>query len=267
MWKLSFTLLVWLVSACDNPPPAAAPPVQPKTRLEKPWLRVHIGIPSLELPPYFIFSQQGGIEQDILREAFERVGYQAQFFRTKKREKRLQQKLEERQYHLECVSTVNENTKELAGVPGFFSNEVVTYHDVVITLHHPEKGLQLKTRDDLKGKVVEAFKGAQQYLGLGDVTKNNPLYHEHSGKSSQIVLLYRQRIDALIIEARIFQYLRKKLEPLVDIKQAVEVHDLFKPNSYKLFCVKQKHRDDFNRGLEELRQSGRYAQIEKSYLE
>ena len=236
----------------------------------KPLPKVHIATPFVELPPYYIYTKDSGIEQDILEDAFQLAGYQPVFSRIRKREKVVSNP----DYHYNCASTVNEKEKSLKGVAGFFSDEIISYQDAVITLKtrtdevtKQDNTVHINELTDLEGKTIEAFKSAKKVLGLEDILKGNHLYHEHSGKASQIVLLYRGRIDALIMDERIFKHFRKKVKNLVDINQAVRITYLFDMVPYHLFCTEKKYVNAFNQGLEKLRNSGRYRKIFEKYLD
>ena len=200
----------------------------------------------------------------MLRESFQISGYRPELIPLKGRER----KLAENEHGLDCVSTVNEQSSVLKGVGGFFSDVVVAYQDVVITLksHQEEEGFRIDRIEDLRGRVIESFRGAQSHLGITDIVGDNPLYHEHSGKASQIVLLYRERIDALIMDERIFYYFLRKVRSLVDTDQPVNIHHVFTAVPYKVFCLTQPHRDAVSRGLADLHSNGRYQEIIDGYL-
>ena len=216
---------------------------------------VQIGAPSKNLPPYFIYWNRKGIEQDILHEAFQKSNYKPIFFYYPKREK----KFLEPKYNLDCISTVTEQL----GYDGFYSDNVITYRDVAIYLK--DSGLNINSKADLAGKRIEAFKDASKYLNIQDIVANSPYYHEHSGKASQILLLYRGKVKILLMDKYFFFHFRSKVGKLIDMNKEIVIRHLFPERSYKILCKDKKIRVAFNRGLTRLRTEGGYEQIIKHY--
>ncbi len=249
-----------------------------------------VAAPSVPLPPYFCRNEKKGLEKDIIKEAFEASGYLPQFTHKKGRE----QKLVELNSKIACVTTVNETSKELSPNDGYFSEDIIAYQDVAITLkiRQEHKQFKIENIENLRGLTVETFNGAYRHLGFGSVLgkkENNRRFHEHSGKASQVILLYRGRLDVLIIDKRVFAYFfstykehikekkyyrRKKFKSFEPIKtfypieDAINVHPIFGENKpYKIFCKDEKVLNDFNQGLVTLKNSGRYQQIIDEYPE
>ncbi|OQY46000.1 MAG: hypothetical protein DRR08_29860 [Candidatus Parabeggiatoa sp. nov. 2] len=250
-------VLITLSGCHDRSENTASTPSVPTPTEEKPAPVVRIGASATHLPPYFI-HQENGIEVDIIREAFQKTGYDPQFYFIRERK----EKFYAPNSKLDCISTVTKKAKQ----PGFYSDEVISYHDVVIYL--ADKGFHINRIEDLADKSIETFSDAKKHLGIADVVKNNPLYHERSGKASQIVLFFRRRVDVLIMDRYFFRHFRKRVAPLVDIKQKVIINDsLFSKRPYRILCKNEKVRNDFNRGLATLRAKGRYAEIVKQYIE
>lgn len=219
-------------------------------------LEVQIGTPSQHLPPYFIDWNKRGIELDILREAFQKSYYQTIFSARHDRE----EKFFTASSGLDCISTV---TEEL-GYDGFYSDDVVVYQDVAIYLK--DSGLTLETKAELADKRIEAFTNARELLDIQDIVADNLSYHEHSGEASQVLLLYRDKIDVLLMDKYLFFYFRNKVQKLIDMEREVVMRPLFPKRAYKILCKQEKMRDDFNQGLAALHAEGRYQQIIEHYL-
>ncbi len=56
------------------------------------------------------------------------------------------------------------------------------------------------------------------------------------------------------------------MKPLVDTSQTVEKRNLFAPVHYKIACHDESLRDDFNRGLEQLKRENRITPLYVKYL-
>lgn len=251
--------------------------------------KIIVAAPSVPLPPYFCRNEIKGLEKDIIKEAFEISGYSPHFIHKKGRE----QKLVEPNSTIACVTTVNEASGDLSADDGYFSDDVIAYQDVVITLKIRQEynNFKIESIKDLKGLTVETFNSAYAHLGFDAILgkrEDNPRFHEHSGKASQVILLYRGRLDALIIDKRVFAYFFKTykqhmeekkyykrknfksfepIETFYPLDDAINVYPhIFKESKpYKIFCKDEKILKDFNQGLATLKQTGRYQQIMDEY--
>lgn len=253
--------LCWIAEVCLA---ASVTMEQDLSELRPDETPIFVAMPASELPPYFIYKRSTGIEQEILIRSFTRNGYAAYFYPVRDRTA----KLFDPRFGFDCVTTVNEYTEGLQEKEGFFSDTVVEYQDVAISLvsHLQDKGYSITRPEDLGDKIVEAYPGARDYLGIRHIVEDNLRYHEHSGKASQILLLYRGRIDVLIMEERMFYYFRERVAGLVDIEKEISIARLFSPVRYKVFCKESLFRDHFDEGLAELRASGEYDDIVAHFL-
>lgn len=217
-------------------------------------LKVAVG---LALPPYNIPETDSGIEMDIVREALKAKGYAIQakyvpFARVRR---------DFMNHEVDAALTINPNS----GIEAFYSNEHLVCQNVVVTLK--QNHFQIRTVDDLKDKSVLAFQDATLYLGkaFASMASQNPQYKEIAKQELQINLLYSNRVDAIVLDKNIFYYHRKHND-MVDTSQPIDVWQIFPPTAFRVAFVDEQVRDDFNEGLKQLRDSGRYDEIVKKYI-
>lgn len=225
---------------------------------EKPLVR--IGASSTNMPPYFITTEKTGIERDIIEAAFAKKGYRVSFEFVNDRKKMFQEG------KFDCITTVIENPK----YPFFYTKGIVPYQDQVIYLENPK--FTINSLNDLKDRKVEAFKDAKKILGLQHL-KLDENYREHSSKASQVLMLYHKSVDVLIMDIHMFDFYRKKmLHKIVELERKkreeleekkspevfkhyqVKTAKLFPEYAYQMACKHEKHRNDFNEGLDLVKQ-------------
>ncbi|QYK04544.1 substrate-binding periplasmic protein [Shewanella zhangzhouensis] len=219
---------------------------------------VNVGV-SFAIPPYVIQQENGGLELDILRQALARRGHYAVI------------------HYMPLSRTFRElkdgkldgiiNTKEhmLDGV--FYSDEVIRFHNCVISLE--SRNLEINSINDLKDLSVVAFQQAARILGteFGLTVAKSPSYSEIAAQRHQIHLLFKGRTDVIVMEKNIFAYYRKKeleagfLEARLDVREAC----IFEPTGYRFAFRSARIRDDFNEGLSSMREDGTLAAILQKY--
>ncbi len=217
----------------------------------------------LALAPYNIPKQSSGpkqkcgIETDIVREALEMKGYR---IKTKyvPFARRIREVLGG---EVDGVLTVNENS----GIDVFLSDEHIVCENVAISLKKNKFNIQKII--DLKDKSILTFQDAGKYLGkdFAAAAAASPDYREISKQQLQINLLYGDRVDVIVLDKNIFYYHRKQ-NTMVDTTQPIDMWYIFPMVSFRVGFVDKKVRDDFNEGLKQLRESGRYDDIINQYI-
>ena len=213
-------------------------------------------------PPYFNGATDDGIERDIIRDSFLAVGLYPEFMETADRHK----KYDSKRFNIECVSTVSEDSK--LSSESYFSNLVVSYHYTPITLK--KSGIVIKNYKELAGRTVEAFSLASKYLGedfLATIPKMLN-YAEHFNRSSQVALLLHGRVDVLVIDRTMFQFILKNLRSTRAEDYDAEVFEVpvEKVVDFKMACHNKSIVDTFNKGLATVRSTHRYEAIFDRYL-
>ena len=211
----------------------------------------------LALPPYNIPETDSGIELDIVREALKIKGYTVKpkyvpFARVKR-------ELANRE--VDGALTINADS----GIKAFYSDEHLVCENVVVSLK--KNGFTIRSINDLKDKSVLAFQDATLYLGkdFASMADHNPAYKEIAKQELQINLLYSNRVNTIVLDKNIFYYHRKH-NNRVDTSQPIEIWQIFPPTPFRVAFVDETVRNDFNEGLKQLRESGRYNAIVKKYV-
>jgi polar amino acid transport system substrate-binding protein len=222
----------------------------------------------LAVEPYIIETNDSGFEIDTVRETFAIEGYKVQFvYEPLKRTK-----VSFRDGTVDGVMTVKTNYTEVQNT--FISEEYITYHNTVITLQ--SRDIKIDTIADLKDKSVVAFQHAQFAFGKDFelMVEMNPKYSEMANQKSQTAMLFMKRIDAIVLDSRIFKYNYIQLRDFPDktwmksmsFVEPVTFHDIFEPSSYRVAFKVKTMRDVFNSGLKKIKESGHYIQIIEAYV-
>jgi len=219
----------------------------------------------LTVSPYVIKAQNpdqkmSGFEVDIVREALGLKGYEVKFILQPLK----RTKLSFNEKKVAGVLTIKENYPQVEGT--FLSDDYITYHNFAVTLARENR--IINSINDLAGKKIIAFQQAQFALGkqFQTMANQNPNYKEMASQERQIGMFFYKRTEVIITDDRIFKYYKIRLKN-IPTEQAVTFHDLFEESSFKIAFWKQNIRDAFNQGLKNIRSSGRYNNIIKSYIE
>lgn len=218
-----------------------------------------IGV-SFAIPPYVIEQNTRGIELDLLKEAFAGSGYEPSFeFLPLERTFRLFESGK-----LDAIINVRPGMVD----PLFLTRPVITFHNRIFTL----RSSQVSTLDQLSTMRVTAFQRARIILGetFANMVNQNPHYEEVAKQQVQVHQLLRGRVDAIVLEERVFYYY---LDQLVASGQSGEKYDrdqirqldLFSPTVYHFAFRAADARNLFNRELEKMHSDGRYRQIFAAY--
>ncbi len=219
---------------------------------------VQVGV-SFTIPPWVIAETRRGIQLDLLVQALAPAGYTIKpFFLPFARAVHMFQHGE-----LDGLINVPPDVKN-----GFISQEVVRFHNVAISLSSRDYREDMTIQDLTRHSIV-AFQKASHFLGkeFSDMAAANPSYREVAKQDLQASLLFYGRADFIVLEQRIFEYYRiaeqrsqlKAQKALFE--QPVVYHRLFPPAPRYFVFQTEKLRDDFNAGLESLKQSGEYDKI------
>ncbi len=215
---------------------------------------------SISIPPFFIKEIESGIEMEVIRHAFERGGdYRVRpiFFHAGPRLSAFEKR------EVDCASTIpSESTRK-----GHLSDRVITMETMAISL--AEKKITVRNMRDLTDKHIIAFKGAMATLGeaFTGIVAENRHYRERLKNEIMPVLLYRKRVDLVLSDPMIFQYVRKKMASRVNIDQPIVHHRIFEPQSFSLLCHESRLIEAFNRGLAAIKASGLHQRIHDRFLQ
>ena len=212
------------------------------------------------IPPYVIEGDSRGIELDLLREVFADSGYEPSFeFLPLERTFRLFESGK-----LDAIINVRPGMVD----PLFLTRPVITFHNRIFTL----RTTHISTLDDLHSKRVTAFQRARIILGgeFAAMANQNPHYEEVAKQQGQVHQLMRGRVDAVVLEERVFYYY---LDQLIATAQAGERYernqvrqaDLFPPTVYHFAFRSADALKLFNARLEAMKKDGSYQRIFEVY--
>jgi polar amino acid transport system substrate-binding protein len=239
MRRFLLSLLICLISA-----PASAGP-----------LKIAVG---LWIPPYVIKDESRGIEFDILKEILASQGYQMEPVYVPLA--RTIQMLKEGK--VDGIMSTG-----LADLPGCYTDPHITYWNFAITLKH--RNLKIRSIPDLKDKSIVGFQNAKNYLGeeFRQMAVNNPKYQEHADQRIQNKMLFIGRTDVVIADRFIFEWFSKdqEVKKMVRADQKVIHHPLFEPSHFSAVFRSDVVCQRFNKGLKQMKKSGRYQEIISSY--
>lgn len=218
-------------------------------------VRVAVG---LALPPYVIADEDRGAELDIVRESLALRGYKTEAVYVPFR-KFLPMVVDG---EVDGALTLSEDS----GADSlFYSDSHITYQNMVIGLR--DRNLTVESMDDLEKYWVLGFHDAKKYLGpeFAAMAESNSRYSETSRQKSQVSMLFKERVDLVVSDKNIFNWYRRQINR-PEYSRPVSYFPLFTPNHYKVGFNKEALRDEFNLGLKQLKESGRYNQILEYYF-
>ena len=219
-------------------------------------IKVAIG---LALPPYIIAEENKGMEYEIVKEALEIVGYRLvpEYYPFARVLKSMDEKT------VDAAMTTNEQSG-LKDV--FYSNSHITYQNAAITLK--KNDFSINNVEDLSKFSIIAFQNATLYLGddFKKMAENNSGYKELAKQENQVAMLYKERTQVFVGDINIFNYY-SKITQMVDTNVPIAIHQIFPKTNYKVAFQDKAICEKFNQGLKQLKESGRYDEIIKKYVD
>jgi len=215
-----------------------------------------------KIPPFCFPDTDSGIELDVMREALAFRGHV----------------LKPHYYSFaripiafkagEVDAAMTDLGEDMAAWGAYYGNPAVTYDNVFITLK--ERHLAISRPEDLKGLTVISFAGAaKRYPEWLDAVRKAGHYFEQNDQALQVLTLDRGRYDVVLSDRNIFKYFTLQLKLNKSFKpRPVEEHPFVKlnPMDYRPVFRDSAIRDDFNAGLKNLKDSGRFQAIYAKYL-
>lgn len=221
---------------------------------------VSIGV--ADFPPYSIVDGENisGAEVDIIRQSLELMGYKVKLktypygrlptaFRSHK------------------IDGTIVTLKNFTDVEVYYS-EIVLPEYQTVAVHLTGNEFTINSISDLKDKSIIAHQRARLFYGkeFGEIAKTTN-YQETARQKAQVLMLFRERIDVIVLAHEIFHYYRNTAE-YTEKAKPYTASKIFgeKFGFHNVFWDKQV-RDDFNAGLKAIRENGTYAKILQKYLQ
>ncbi len=215
------------------------------------------------LPTYIEEGKDGGIEWEILIEAFNVKNYEVEIIFLPI----AQANAAFRNNEVDGLI----NTTEGVGPEGFYSDIVIQFLDYAISLKKNQ--FKISSINDLLDKSVLAYLTAHTSLGeeFGKMAQDNSEYFETHNHYTQVRRLYAERVEIIVLDKHIFNYYLNKAnhnQHFEDMfNKGVTFHSLFKNTNAQIVFIDEFLRDDFNYGLKSIKENETYARIWKKYTD
>ncbi len=219
---------------------------------------------SYDIPPFIIDNGTKGMEVEIVQKAMEHTGHSFSVLQAPY--KRLQVAVSE--MAIDGSAAVRKITEDGT----YYSQNFIDFKNVAITKKNAR--LTLDTLSDLKGKSILAWQNAHIDLGnefeklFSPSVKEEYMlkYHEVPIQKNQVDMFLRGRAEVLIIDESIFKWVTRQLTPQLDLEDAFIYQDIFPEKvSFQVNFKEKSVRDDFNAGLQHIRENGTYQAIFDKY--
>ena len=215
-----------------------------------------------KIPPFCFPETNSGIELDVMREALAFRGHvlKPHYFSFARIPVAF------KAHDVDAAMT--DLGEDMLAWGAFYGDPAVFYDNVFISLK--ERKLVIRKPEDLRGLSVLSFPGgAKRYPDWLDEVRRAGRYFEQNDQALQVLTLERGRYDIVLSDRNIFKYFTAMLSlnktfHAKPIQETVFVK--FNPMDYRPVFRDAKIRDDFNAGLKNLKDSGRFNAIYKKYL-
>lgn len=209
------------------------------------------------LPPWTLQAKDSGITLEIVRKSLEIKDHS----------------LKTKYFTLEQLNQIIDTDSdahaqvESQRMNGYYSDEILNFQTSLISLKH--NGFEIETVNDLKNKRIIAFQNASILFGdsFRNMAQSNSRYQEIVDQERQVVQLYNDQTDLILIDKYIFLYFRR-ITTMTNTSMSVVYHQIpgltEKSPAFVVFRNKGL-RDDFNIGLQQLKENGDYYDIIYKY--
>ncbi len=212
-------------------------------------------------PPYmFGKTNAKGIEADLVKEIFQLENYDVHIHQMAKQN---MEKILTTNELFDGVASVSDN-----GIGYFYSDKYTLYENYVIT--RKSDNFKIDSLDDLTQYSFVSWENAYNDLGKTFYKYFNPTngvykssYHDRESQKEQHELFFDRKFDALIVDKMIFEWYKKHLNKTNEYT----FHNILPLATDNIVRFKDKKiRDIFNKGLKNIKNSGRYDEIVNFYL-
>lgn len=217
--------------------------------------------PVIASNPTFLLIRKSGLQYDLLDAALTTSSLQLGeiTFATNLRALRLV-----KTQKVDCIINSPSNSDGL-----FLTQSLLEYQNSVYFLS--KNKLKIDTIQDLKNYSLVGFQNANQYLGaeFSELSKTHKSYHEIASQKNQILMLFSERIQAIILEQRIFDYYRNQIDERIKAPFEVTKVKLFDQAPRYIACHDPHTAMLVNEAISQLKQTNLYQDIllnaERSY--
>lgn len=166
---------------------------------------------------------------------------------------------------IDAISIVPPSGVSIEGA--FISEPYIEFHNQLVILDDDKyKSIQFS---DLATLEIMAFANARIFLGaeFSEMVSKNPRYREIQDQEMQARTLMFGRVEAIITEQNIFWYHLNKLIANDQASDSAKIRmvDFFPPTPYCIAFNNEQLRNDFNKNIKALKESGEYKKIVEKY--
>jgi|TARA_R110002126_G_scaffold13118_7_gene57228 polar amino acid transport system substrate-binding protein len=210
-------------------------------------------------PPFIFDDHEQGIEIELINAIAKEMGYDVipSFLPNARGYNSL------KNHNLDLYTIATQNLAS----EFHLSDTYMLFENVLISkANNPDNISQFS---DIRGKRLAAFQGAHFLVKeINDIKDSLSLYIETSQQSRQIQLLYKDRVDYLFSERKIFEFNLKRAVAkgeIMPLELAYKIHHIVPKTLYSAAFNDPLLRDKFNVALRALVKNGRYKQIIRKY--
>lgn len=208
--------------------------------------------------PYYIEHKNTGIFADIITAAFRYIPNHNPKYIFGHSNKALWASFDSGR--VDAVSNVFDSIP----IKGCRSDPVFRFKDVAVSLKR--SNLRIASTADLSGKSMVSFQGAKAFFGDTFSDNVTSAYTEVGKPELQVRMLFAGRADVSVGDVFIFLQAAANIEGELIPASAFQFHDIF-PEIYSRMAFRDEGIcQQFNRALEQVRQSGEYEKIYAAYL-
>lgn len=233
---------LWL--CCLLPATLAAEPAQQKK------LQVLVG---MHKPPYIIQHSNSGYELDLIRLSAAAAGLKVRFVYVPNG--RLLSEMKSGRFDLALLP-------ETSAQAHHRTDALNCYHDVIVRASAQQA--RAANWASLFSQRVYAFQGASQILGANFVATVPKMreYQELADQRAQVEALFKDRVDAIVLDQRIFHYYRRQLKQ----DSGYQLTPILHRSCYVLASSSESLAATLSKQLTLLRQSDTHQQLVPHYF-
>ena len=208
---------------------------------------------SNSIAPYFFVDKKGGLQYELLNAALKMNHLQLGdiTFATNRRALRVVKTKK-----VDCLINAPSNSDGL-----FLTQSLIEYQNSVFFL--TKNKLKIDTIQDLKNYSLIGFQNADHFLGeeFLALSKTHKNYNEIASQQNQVLMLFSERIQAIILEQRIFDYYRNQITNRIKLPYQVTQVILFDQAPRFIACHDPNTTALVDEAISQLKQTNHYQQI------
>ncbi|WP_286232671.1 substrate-binding periplasmic protein [Thalassotalea sediminis] len=211
----------------------------------------------LTKPPYVIADLNSGFELELIENVLAQQNKSPEFIYVPfgRSERML------KEHDIDMILTVNDF---IIKNKAYLSKPYITYQNVAISLN--KNNFVINTIKDLKNHSLATFQSAHKVLGneFAKAAEVSPVYIQIAKQKIQLEMLFKERVDVIIMDLNIFNYYLQKLYPSEDFTN-LAIHQIFPKTHYSAAFKNSRLLNDFNQQLEIFLSTEQYRQLRHKY--